>query len=203
MKQSHALRAGFRAVHAHEITWAQLYRQTSREWEKLAKHLFRKWKLPAGVEPVDIEQQLLLEAYIAIGKFKAGGMPLDEYVVWCACAMTKRWMHKQRQALRRDGSAPSRHEVSFTELGTEPDIETEGRQDIAVEALELLAQALWKLNVLSRQLLFAVVSYDGSVDSAAEEVYEHADLRRVYRWESVADARHEVRQVMQTVAAAA
>lgn len=205
------MRQALRAVHAREITWAEFYKRTARDWSRLARFLFVKWRLPRGVEAADIEQQLMLEAFLAAGTWKAGGMPIDEYVVWVACSKTKRWIHEQRNAKRRDAKARSRMPVLFADMlepdesgaPVEPEFPVAAAQENVIACFELLVAALHRLNVLSRQLLFVVVDHGGSVDLAAEDVYERAELRRVYRWDSVSDARSEIRSVVQSVAAAA
>lgn len=84
---------------------------TRSDWRKLAQYVYRKWPLPYGVEAEDIAQEMLLAAWIAIGKWDPTRcVKLQTYVVWCAVTRGKRFVHEQRNSCHRtagDGRFPS------------------------------------------------------------------------------------------------
>ena len=93
-------------------------KSTRSDWKRIAGYLWRRWSLPDGVEVEDVEQELLLHAWQAIRRWEDGrGPTLRSFVVWSSITGTKKWMHAQRSALRRDDRAPSRFPVSMSRLG--------------------------------------------------------------------------------------
>lgn len=200
------LKADLFAVRAGVITWSEFHKRTKKDWSRLAHSVHRRWKLPAAVDVEDLEQELLLQAFVAVGKYQEGrgGMPFDRYVVWCAMAETHHWLHSQRNALRRSHKAPSRTPVSFTELDLEhdPEIVIEADQETAIACFQHLSAALRKLDALGRQLLYAVIAANGSIELAAKEVFDEPSLSRALRLGSTSDARAACSRVVQVAIAA-
>jgi hypothetical protein len=114
------------ALHGGRITFQKFERDTRRDWDKIAGKLYRKWSLPVGVGEEDVRQELLLGAWMGVFHPKSGwdpsrGVRIEVHVVWNACSWTKKWIHRQRQARRRDERAPSRHPLTMGALGVDVD----------------------------------------------------------------------------------
>lgn len=109
--------------------------QTKADFERMSVDIFRRWHVPPGVDAEDVQQQLYV-AFIEedlVGKWDpTKGPNLKTFTVWQAYTLAKRWLHEQRGAKRRDGKAPSRFPISFSQLGNQGE---EGR-DYAERGLE-------------------------------------------------------------------
>ena len=89
-------------------------------WSRFARYLMRRWRGPTGVSLEDLEQELLLAGWQAVGRWDpARQVPIDRFVTFNSIDKAKKWLHKQRSAKRRDDNAPSRHALTFTQLGCE------------------------------------------------------------------------------------
>jgi DNA-directed RNA polymerase specialized sigma24 family protein len=97
------------ALRTKQITFRSFYQRTRADWHRMAVALFRDWKLPPTVTVDDVEQELLLGAWIALGRWKAGGMPLGGYVCWCAHNKATRWIHMQRQCNKHTRKGPGQY----------------------------------------------------------------------------------------------
>lgn len=106
------------ALRAGEISFAEFVRRTSKDWSRLTAHLYRRYRLPAGVEVDDVAQEMLVRAWEAVREWDpASTMPLDRFVTWKAYAKANRWIQGQRNAARRGSSAPSRFPAEFSSFG--------------------------------------------------------------------------------------
>lgn len=150
--------------------WCALHR---REIGQIARGLLRRWSVPAAVQVEDVEQELRLGAVLAWQEYDARrGVPRDRYVWWQAVQRAKRWLHVQRGALRRSGSAPSEHPVGETEMGLDVDVH-EGaalQADEVAEFLEMLRQALAACRTSQERVCLDVLldaRFDVAVASAA------------------------------------
>lgn len=162
-------------------------RETSLVWQRFARYLSRRWRLPLGVDEEDVVQELLFAGWASLKKWDPGrGVPIDRYVRFNAIDKAKKWLHQQRNAYRRDGSAPSRVPTVFTaferadeEPGSaqerlawvEPD------QEMALAAADLrreLERAFEPLAIRlpfrDREALAAVAACGGCLDSAADTI---------------------------------
>lgn len=201
------LKGELSALHANSITWGNFYQRTRADWRRLAASEFRRWRLPQGVEVEDIEQQLLTEAAIALGKYKpdVGSMCVGRYVIWCAVAETRHWIHAQRNAHRRSAHSPSRIEVAFSLMldNDAPALEVpnEADQETGLDEFQHLRLAMQRLDLLEQQLLYVFIAH-ASIDGAAEEVFAQPQLSRALRIDSICDARARVRRVVELATAA-
>jgi hypothetical protein len=156
--------------------WCAAHR---KEIEKIGRWLLRRWPVPAAVTADDVAQELRLGAVLALRDYDpARGVPLDRYVWWQAMQRTKRWLHVQRGALRRSGSAPSTHPVLTTADPDEwRDVRSDGMaQDEVVEFLELLRQALAACRTPQERTCFgALVDARFDVEVAGAALFESAE----------------------------
>lgn len=91
------LAEGLRALREEKITFRQFYARTREEWHRMAVVLHRHWKLPPTVTVDDVEQELLLHAWVFVPQWDPEkGSSLAGYVVWNAHDKTLKWIHKQR-----------------------------------------------------------------------------------------------------------
>jgi hypothetical protein len=134
----------------------------------------------------------------------ARGVPLERYVCWGASNAAKKWLHRQRNALRRDDSAPGRYPASFSSFGEEGPAEhasaaVEPEQHEAVERREQLTFALAPLSILSRRVLLSVVASGGDLDGAARTVFADPEICLRARVGSEGEARRLVGRVVDGV----
>lgn len=74
-----------------------------------ARALAKRWRVPSTVTPEDIAQELLLGVVQASREYDPGrGVDWRNFVLWHATVNAKRWIHRQRGALRLSGKARSR-----------------------------------------------------------------------------------------------
>ena len=109
-----------RALKAKEITADQFLLATRERWRRTARYIHERWrrKLPAWVEPEDVEQELVLLVLLAIRRYsrrRAGKMTLGQYATWGAIHRTQRQIHRWREASLsgNEGRNPSRCEIAF------------------------------------------------------------------------------------------
>lgn len=176
-------------VHTGEVSWSRFFLETAPEWRRLAHMTFRRWKLPWGIEVADVDQQLQLEAFIAAPNWDEGRAPFPNFVLWEAINRTGKWLHTQRKAKRRDGSAPSRSAVAFSTIEVELEVPTDPLADSLSTRAEAIAKALVRLDEASQHLLIALIAADGDFDAAVEDLWSDVTFRRTMRLDSIEDAR--------------
>jgi hypothetical protein len=109
--------------------YAEFARRTREVWRRFARYLERRWRLPLGIDTEDVEQELLVAGWVAVNNWDpARGVEIDRYVRFNAIDKAKKWIHKQRDSYRRDGSAPSRAPTVFSAF-ERPDDEAGSAQD--------------------------------------------------------------------------
>jgi hypothetical protein len=101
------------AVRSGCKTFDEFARSTGKEWDALAKHVHSHWITPYAVSQEDARQEMLFAAWNAINKWEErdNGMGLKSFVIWVAITVTTKWLHVQRNALRRDSHAPGRFDL--------------------------------------------------------------------------------------------
>lgn len=199
------------ALKRREITFDQFARATTHDWDRLAGYVWERWrrKVPVGVSLEDIRQELLVAAWVAVGRWRPGKGPgVKSFVVWNACAWAIRWVNMQRNALRRADHAESRCPVPFAALGEDAHVWLEGlggllqgeaedqtlddlldAKDAFMARLEAATAGaegirLWALAA------FQLAGYD--LGQAGALLYEERDLRRWGHWGSPVDAAQQV-----------
>lgn len=106
------------ALRAGEITFQAFLRETSAEWVGTSEWLMRRWRhRPTYVTAEDLAQELMMGAYKGFREWDPKyGNPLHKHMRFAALHGAMRWMHVQRNSLRRDGKAPGRWEIPFTSM---------------------------------------------------------------------------------------
>jgi DNA-directed RNA polymerase specialized sigma24 family protein len=141
--------------------WNQFHVEYRRQIGGMATKMLRRWSAPEAVEPADLEQEIMLAAWRAWSTWKPGrgGMSRQAFAICTGRLAAQRWLHVQREALRRDGRAPSRFALAHTSLGDDVvlDRAVPAGQDLAVEFRELLRDALRECNGSQRLALETLV----------------------------------------------
>lgn len=193
-------------------------RATRGYWEMQARRLMRRWQTPADVEVEDVVQELLLGAWKAVPRFDpARGKTLVQYVRWNAISKAKKFMHRQRCALRRDDKARSRHPLAFSRLRfgrgravaegeAEPDemfesLAVEERQEQVYE-LETRITRLESQSPRHGLAARVLARCEFDPEDAAEEIYLDVRLRRVLQLGCEDEARTLVRRALDELGAA-
>lgn len=195
-------------------TFAAFSTSTGADWRRMAEYLYRRWWLPAGVEVEDVQQEVLLAAWQSVpGWDPDRGVSLRSYVVWSALTGAKKWLHRQRNAARRDGKADGRFPVSITEYNerrnrddpTEPvvDLSEPATAEETVEAREQLTFVLGGLSYVEREVLMAVVASGGDLGRAAAMLFSDPVFRLRARIESERDVEKFTDRVARIFRAAA
>ena len=190
-------------------SFAEFVRATKRDWSRLASYLYRQWPLPAGVGLEDVEQELTFSAWRNVEAWDATkGMSLSGYVVWCACTDAKKWLHGQRNSLRRRASSPGRFELpasAFVREGEEgpraalPEPSCEPTQHAEAERRESYEALRRELPWVEATTLHAIVECNGDLARATRVVYQDPKLRLRARLGSRKDARRLVGRVVSGV----
>lgn len=96
----------------------QFAASTRADWSRLAKWVLARWSVPSAVEVTDVEQEMLLAAWRAVQEWDSTrGPTLHAFVIWNSVTSAKKWLHRQRNAKRRDDHAPSRHDICVGQTG--------------------------------------------------------------------------------------
>lgn len=94
----------------------EFIRRTGDDWSRMARELYRRWQLPAAVQPEDVLAELLTAAWRVLPQWNPEGRPLADFVCWNAYAQARKWINAQRDAYRRDGKNQSRHPIAASHL---------------------------------------------------------------------------------------
>lgn len=176
--------------------------RTAGQWSAMARYLMRRWKVPAGVEQCDIEQELRLAAWSYVPRWDPARGPLIKFVTWNAMTAAKKWMHSQARR-RHDGAAGHVDiPVSWCSPETEqrPEPVGDATQEDDFQRLEVLAEILSSLSDLDARVVGALLESRGDIECAAEVLYRDSRVSLALRLGSEADARHHVRRVIKRAA---
>lgn len=115
---SRETRACFEEYAVGLIPFAVFATRTKEFWAATARYLLKRWRASEAVEPSDLVQELLLEAWRAFPRFDPARGDLAAFICYEATSKAKRWLHGQRGRRRcsRSDKAPSRHEVRFSSI---------------------------------------------------------------------------------------
>ncbi len=173
----------------------------------------RRWRTPVAVDQEDVEQELRMAGWAAVASWDPGrNVPIDRYVTFQAIDKAKKWMHRQRDALRRDDKAPGRFAITLASMrvrhGAEADMEPEldrfaWEQADAVDRIEqrqaiedglaLLEEAAIGLDRLERACIAALLA-QGDLSAAIASIVADPGLRLVLRTDDVKDVETSVRR---------
>lgn len=194
----HALRSG-------RVSFTEFSRETAADWLRIARYVLGRWQVPDAVEVIDVEQELIIAAWRACLEWDPSrGVAIDVHVRWRAITAAKKWLHRQRGALRLDDRSPSRHPVSFTALGMDrggmDDRSSMAEQVEEVARLRLLGSTLDKLAPQDAACVLALVVASGDVAEAARLVNGNTKLKLRLRLGSEHDARRAICRALEQVA---
>lgn len=195
-KEQLALGVELMRVRRGRSTFDEFVRATLDEWQRVAVYLRNRWSVPEAVEPRDVMQEMLLAAWVAVDAWEPSrGVTLRNYVMWKGITAGKKFLHRQRAALRRDGCAPSRHDVAESTLPALSSVSklagaaVEPEQECAVYGTELLARFAAGATLRDAVCVDALVCTAGDVVAAAGLLYSNTAARVAFRFDSEADAR--------------
>lgn len=193
--------------------------ETQQVWRSFARYLCRRWKPPYGVDEADVEQELILAGWQASTRWDPGrGTTIDAYVRFNALDKAKKWLHKQRNAKRRDGSAPSRVPTVFSALERDDDETGSAQERLAWIEPDAVDQALERRDVRrtierlieqlgdwlpyrERECLAHLAEAGGDAGEAADRIAADPSLCQALRLGSVAEAellaRRAITQVLE------
>lgn len=203
------------------MTFNQFARNTRPTWTGIADRLHRRWKMPPWLASEDIEQDLLLAAWLFIDKFNparaTNTVDLARFVRWNAIDKAKKSIHKARGADTHRGADrnPSRIEravdLSLAEAGDD-DAESrtakrfavalavDGNQETDFFRAEATRVILRNCTTLQEHLAVqALVDADGDTIGAALMLYEDPGIRLDCRMNSTLHATHMVRDAVKAV----
>lgn len=169
------------------MNWKDFQQAYKAQIRNMAWRLYDRWRVPYGVSVEDVEQELWASAWEAWQAFDAarGNMLREAYAVCTARQAAARWIHAQRNAVRRSGSAPGRFAVADHEIDQR--VCEWSTQETAVLFAESVRQALMMFRGDERAALAALIEHAFDVDRAAM-VFDKADssetrktVRRVAR----------------------
>lgn len=197
------------ALRAGRVSFDGFFIQTRHEWRRLAKYLLSRWPVPDGVELDDVMQELAVAAWQFVGKYDPErGTALQRYVVYNAVDKAKKWLHKQRDAYRRDDRSPGRFAVSESKLLDHESsswleqhaaVEYSALVDCRLELVEFLAQL-----EAGDQYVVAVLAEVGFDERAAvRQLAGDARYCVINRLASEAAVRRHVRGIIERAARAA
>lgn len=151
-------------------TWEEFAAANQRRIATTASSIFGRWRAPLAVSAADIEQEMLLGAWLAWGRWEAGrgGMSRETFALCAGRLAALRWLHEQRNAPRRSGKAPGRFPVTESTLGDEglPEGAIAPGQDAVIVFAEVLREALRECRAPhERRAIIAWVRGGGGVEN--------------------------------------
>lgn len=207
------------AYRAGSISGNELLKLTGPKWRRVARDLHHRWrkKLPAWVEPEDVEQELVLQVFEHVNAWDPErGMPVGAFVVWAATHRTQREIHKMRGARLHgnEGQNPGRPERTFSNLQGrrgddgermefDPTSLTPERalQCEAASVEQVLSVAIENArSVRDVLILYALRESGGEPDEAACRIFESFSARVQCGVRDAGHARSLVRRVILGVA---
>jgi hypothetical protein len=79
-----------------DVAYSEFFKATSKDFEKMAAKLFRRWPLPDAVEPQDVVQDLHTEIARIMRGYDPMRATVAAYLVWNAFARAKKDTNRQR-----------------------------------------------------------------------------------------------------------
>ena len=199
------------ALHEGRITFRDFYARTRTEWHRMSVALRRNWTLPPTVTVDDVEQELLLGGWRALGKWRTGRAPLRSFVVWNAHDKAIKWIHQQCgceqhtrkgssrfawciNALTRDDAAGVHMLESVADSGPGDD----ERIDYETVLAEIPDVAT---TVAGRAALKRFIAAEGDLERAARQWHADKEARHLFSLTSAEHARQIIRNEIRSVRA--
>lgn len=149
------------------MNWNEFQRAYKAQIRNMAWRLYKQWHLPYGVSVEDVEQEMWTNAWQAWNAFDPhrGNMVREAYAVCTAKQAASRWIHGQRNSLRRSGDAPSRFAVANDEIDFV--VSELSTQETALMFAESVRKALETFRGDERAALAALLETAFDVEQAA------------------------------------
>jgi DNA-directed RNA polymerase specialized sigma24 family protein len=195
---------------------AEFVARTQDVFARFARYLMRRWKTPSAVDQEDVEQELRLAAWAALWKWDPErGVPIDRFITFQCLDKAKKWMHRQRNAKRRDDSAAGRYALPFSAFTVHDDQPADSdrwaseqavaeddlaRRQHEREALDALGDAAIVLDRPYRLCVGALVDAQGDIDEAVAAIVADPALRLALRLEDIGSIDRTVRRSVRLAA---
>lgn len=206
----HQLEAPLRAVRAGKLSFDRFAKLSQDYWHRLAVNIWRKWDKPSWVTDDDVEQELLLNAWLYIPRSKdldKRNLPsLAQFVIWNSVNRTQ----KMLQTIRMGGKRPhrdkdingqslkSKYEIPFSAFIIEDEedeikpLRNYGQpadQAKVIERKQLMRNAALSASKFTDKLAFAALAqHDATVIDAAAVLYDNSSIRLLCRFDNEKDA---------------
>ena len=180
------------ALHEKRASFRSFYLRTKTDWRRMAVALHRHWHVPPTVTADDVEQELLLGAWVAVGEWRADlGPSLQTHVVWRSHNRATKWLHKQRGANQHTRKGASSFAYCISAITADADVGArilENHRDGAPLIEETLdyETLLGELTSIceteeGRAALAAFIAADGDLERAAREFHANKTHRYLFR----------------------
>jgi hypothetical protein len=152
------------------MNWNEFQRAYKAQIRNMAWRLYERWRLPYGVSVEDVEQEMWANAWMAWNAFdpERGNMIREAYAVCTAKQAASRWIHGQRNSLRRSGDAPGRFAIANDQIDFQ--VSELSTQETALMFAESVRKALESFRGDDRAALAALIEHAFDVDQAATAV---------------------------------
>jgi DNA-directed RNA polymerase specialized sigma24 family protein len=188
---------------AGAITFDRFEQRTRANWSRMASRLWRRWRLPSAVSIEDIRQEMLLGCWRAVARYDPAKASAEQYLVFCAHASAKDWIHCQRNSYRRLGKNPPRFprcddldgDGAYLAPSVPPD--QFGRVAQRQRIAHVIAAAS---DERQRVCVRAFIASEGDLDAAINRVYCDRRVRRLCRFNCRADVRRIIKRAIMAVA---
>ena len=168
------------ALRDGRLTAHVFFTKTRAVWERLARYLLRRWRVPAWYSEEEVMQELMLAGYHFVWKYdpeRSKGRTIARYVTWNALDKAKKEIHVVRQA-RLSGDAdcnPSRIDRLFSTYEVPPEPQIEATQEEGIERQEAVAEAANQFaTARERMVVQALAENRGNVEDTALQMSSHA-----------------------------
>lgn len=210
-KKLDALLRGVRAAvdrgESGDREFATMVRETEADWRRLARYLHARWEVPPSVAVEDVQQELLIAARCAVQRWDPErGTLVERFAIWSALDKAGKWIHKQREAYRRDRKSQSRYAVAFSSLSRDEQRRWEcGEAPAGQEAYTEAVKRVERVGSTraARVVAEAVICAGMDPLAAAELILADADSRLVTGLETRAQARRSCRAIARALGVAA
>lgn len=176
MSSARTMETELRQLRNGEITGDEFVRRTKKDFANLTRVTYRRWDLPAAMEPEDVQQELLLRTFepkpqsgkTLLEKWDpARCAKLSRYVVFNAMADLSKSLQRQREK--------GHYALAYSTLGEEEEDRTDhgevaSQSETALDAKLLLKKAQGRMKPSERLALRVLVRSEGDVEEAAQAI---------------------------------
>jgi DNA-directed RNA polymerase specialized sigma24 family protein len=182
------------AHHTGAITFDQFARQNTKDWQRMARYLLRRFPADCIAED-DVVQELMIGAWQSFAKFEPTrvdkrGKPItaERYVTYNALSKAKKRILSRMRPLNED-LAGEVEDPREQECGQLEEVERSRKLKALVEQCTNLTEAVCLM----------VYYREEECTRTAASIYSDPQLRRLCQFGSLQHATRKVRRVLQTV----